>query len=108
MFILEDLNIYLVQNKGATAACLMAIFSAKKGEIDVCIYSNSLPHKHTHSKSEKEEDIKSPPPKKLQKNTNKTKQKTKSSKLGMSPFPNFLFLFSVGTLFLSPLYLSSW
>lgn len=37
----------------------------KKGEIDVFIYSNSLPYNQTHSKSKKEEDIK-PPLKKLQ------------------------------------------
>lgn len=62
MFILKYLNIYLVQNKGAAAAHLMAIFLVKRGEIDVCIYSKSfLPHRKTHSKSQKEKDIKCPP-----------------------------------------------
>ena len=77
MFILKYLNIYLVQNKGAAAACLTAILLAERGEIDVHIYSNSsLPHGKTHSKSKKEEDTKSPrcPQPKVTKSLLKPKQ----------------------------------
>lgn len=80
MFILKYLNIYLVQNKGVAAACLTAIFLAERGEIDICIYSNSsLPHGKTHSKSKKEEDIKSAPRcQKLQNHFSKTPHQTKT------------------------------
>lgn len=90
-------------------ACLMVIFSAKRGKIDICIYSNSfLPYRQTHCKSKKEEDIKSPSQKNYKVISQKKQNKTKLSKLGMSPLPNFLFLFNVGILFFSPLNLSSW
>lgn len=85
-------------------------FLSKTREIDICIYSNSfLPHRKRHSKSKKEEDKKFPP-QKLHNHFSKEPEqnKTKPSKLGMSPFPNFPFLFDVGIPFLSPLYLSSW
>lgn len=110
MFILKYLNIYLVQNKGAAAACLTAILSAEREEIDIYIYSNSsLPHRKIRSKSKKEEDTKSPscPQPKVTKSVLKPKQNPQN--FGMSPFPNVPVLTDVGIPFLfSPLDLSSW
>lgn len=87
MFILKYLNIYLVQNKGAAAACLTAILLAERGEIDIYIYSNSsLPQKDTFQ-IQKRGRYKIPiqPTAKSYKITSQTK--TKPSKLWNVPFP---------------------
>lgn len=107
MFILKDLNIYLVQNRGAAAACFMAIFSAKKGEIDVCIYSNSLPHRHIPN-LKKEEDI-TPPPHKTCNHFSEEPEQNKTKSQNLECTLSLIFLSSSAlALYLSPLYLSSW
>lgn len=50
---LKYLNVHLVQNKGARAACVAVILSAKRRERDWSIYSTSFPHRKTHPKSQK-------------------------------------------------------